>query len=310
MAGTACRPLFARHRRGGVYIMTLAVGMIISVIGLSAVLLVRIQRRRMEATSEAVKARALAPSLVDLGVYRIAGDPNWRTTYQHDTWTAEETDFGLTWSLKLCDEQDADLANDDTQSVRLYAKVASGRAVRIVSLLLQPPGHAEQLLLNADMKNGVSNWSDGGACLLDARVDGTDVDYHLRAKGRNTAAAGPRQDVTGKIASGKAYYTEAWVTMKDQPESVVIVLYTNSTGGGEREFRLTSSAIGMTWKKASGTLTPTWSGTLLSAHWRIETVSTTQDLRIDEVVLIEGTGGTPESELTPVPGTWRQDIAP
>ncbi|UCD28897.1 MAG: hypothetical protein JSV03_17775 [Planctomycetota bacterium] len=128
------------YRRGSIYIATLSVAMIVSIIGIAALTAVRVQRRTVNNNVDAVKARFYAQSAVELGLYRMANNPNWRNSYNNDTWLPKAPIDDGAYTLKLVDELDSNLANDSTQPVRLYAKATVGEAVRICSVQLQRTG--------------------------------------------------------------------------------------------------------------------------------------------------------------------------
>ena len=109
------------HCRGSAYVCVLAVAMLVTGIGLSALLAVRVERRTTSVTEAAVQARLSASSLIEVAFLRIAQDHRWRNTYTHDVWTSDETVDGVTYAFKLLDEHDGDLANDTNQPVRLFA---------------------------------------------------------------------------------------------------------------------------------------------------------------------------------------------
>ena len=128
----------ARRRRGSAYVLVLGTAMIVTTIGMSSLLLMRVHTHVANASRDEVKARFYAPSVADYVAFRIALNANWRTTCTNDTWTLEQTFGELKYRHKLVDEGDGDLADDDYQPVRLYAKATVGNAVRIYSVLLEP----------------------------------------------------------------------------------------------------------------------------------------------------------------------------
>ena len=126
------------HRRGTAYILVLGTAMIVTTIGLSSLLIMRVHTRVAEASRDELKARFYAQSVVDIVMFRIANDVNWRTTHTNDTWTAEEKITELTFQYKLVDELDSDLTDDGYEPARLHAKAAVGTSVRIYSVVLDP----------------------------------------------------------------------------------------------------------------------------------------------------------------------------
>ena len=295
-------------RRGTVYIAVLGISLLVVIIGLSTLLAVRVERRAASATEAAVKARLGAESVTDLALCWITADPNWRSTYTSGTWAAAQTVDGVTFSLKLVDELDGNLANDPTQPVRLYGKAVTGEATRISSLVLNPRP-VVNLLANADMEAGTANWNSWN-CSITARNNQPHGGAQcLLIASRLSNYAEAYQVVTSRIQSGKTYNVELWAKMKQSGTDRVTISLNIETWMGWQYFTTASTTVGTTWTKVSGTLTPTWTGTLTEADWGTFTYPSggTSDYYIDDAVWTEQDTRPP---LIPVPGTWRQDVLP
>lgn len=135
-------PSKIRHhrQRGSVYVLVLGVSMIVAVIGLSAMMATRIQRRTFEGTNDASVASDYAQSAIDIAMLKIKQDVNWRATYIHDTWVADQTIGSGTFRWKLVDQVDTDLSNDDSHLAQLLAWGMKGNATQKVSVQLEPFG--------------------------------------------------------------------------------------------------------------------------------------------------------------------------
>ena len=291
-----------RHRRGSVYVATLGAATLVTIIGLSALVGARIQTRVADGEINTAKADLCAQSVVDIVLKRVDGDPTWRTTYANDVWTTDETIDDLTFSYKFVDEDDGDLADDRGDSVRLFARASVGAAVRILSVLLQTP--AGNILTNGDIENGFTGWEDLGECDLQLYTDTPHSGAtYMWIKNRVWYTSGPNQDVTTQITQGTTYWTGVWIRMKDFAETVRVDLVLNTDQGVQYAYFETPSAVGTSWTYVTGTLTPTWTGTLTTATWEARTTTTTQEYKIDDAFFIE-------AALTPVAGTWRREIMP
>jgi Tfp pilus assembly protein PilX len=75
----------AQLRRGSVYLIVLATSMMVTVIGLSALFAVRVQRRNAEITQDRAEALLCAQSAVELGLLKIQ-NPNWRDSEPNGIW--------------------------------------------------------------------------------------------------------------------------------------------------------------------------------------------------------------------------------
>ena len=131
------RPGSAR-RRGAVYLAILGVSMIITVIGVSAVLASRVQTRMADSARRAQNAQHAAQSAIEFARLQIKNNAAWRSTYSNNTWVSDVTFAQATFTFKLVDEIDGNLANDVTQPVRLHGKASSGSATRLLSVELAP----------------------------------------------------------------------------------------------------------------------------------------------------------------------------
>lgn len=294
----------SNRRRGSLYVAVLSVALLITIIGVSAVLAARVEQRALVDTEAAAKADCGVASMVDLGLYWITADSNWRTTYVNDTWSTALVTDGMTLRGKLVDEIDGNLADDPTEPVRLYAKAVVGRAVRIESVLCQPRS-GWNLVNNGGMESGGVGWYTSHGTIevrTDSPHSGTD---YVRVKGRTLVTDGLGQKLTNGIKSGSTYQIDVWVKMKSGTDALVVGLLTNSTRSGSTSLYGTATTIGTTWQKVTTILTPTWNGVLLSANLYMYTTATKTEFDIDDVVMTEQ--GT-QPALIPIPGTWRQEI--
>ena len=107
-------PDATHRRRGSIYIMVLGTSTAIIVIGLSALLAVRIERRGAEGTADLSKARFHARSAIEMGLFQIGSDPNWRTNQTNGNWYVDKPISTGTFTLEGVDPNDGDLSNNDT----------------------------------------------------------------------------------------------------------------------------------------------------------------------------------------------------
>lgn len=309
------------RRRGSIYAVVLAMAILVSLIGLSAVAVGRINLRTASAGGDAASAELLALSGIEHAVAVVNADSNWRVNYTHDQPIAAEPLGGgeFTWKLQdgnldldrdgLPDDTDGNLAGG-LQPVRVVSTGHVGDARRAYSVVLVPAGTNQ--LTNPGMESGLTPYTpDAANCVLE--VNSTTVHNGLRSllvKSRVSAAAGPRQDVTAKVNRNKWYYAEAWVRMSTAEDEPTISLVT--TGGGlDQVARPTRAAgapaqkVGTDWKKVSFSINTNWGSTgYTNVYWRVETVGSNQDFYLDDLKLIES--ATP-MQMAPASDTWRQE---
>lgn len=181
----------------------------------------------------------------------------------------------------------------------LYAKPPLGYTTA------PPPAN---LLANGDMESGRAYWSKIGSS-TDLSTSGLahSGERSIKVK-RSTAANGIRQDVTAQVTSGETFRTETWLRMSSSAEEARLVLQIDSTGEGVQRFEMTAP-VGTDWTRVQVEHTPAWTGTLLSASWRVTTTSSGQTFRIDDCIL-QGEDESPPVNVQAVPGTWRAEPVP
>lgn len=126
------------RQRGSVYILVLGVSLLVTVLGVGALMAVRVERDRATLDADAQQARRLAESAIDLALLEINNDPAWRTTHTDDVWVGEQSFAGGAIDWKL-DDADGDLADDDTERIKLIGAGRLGDARQRVGVTLEPP---------------------------------------------------------------------------------------------------------------------------------------------------------------------------
>ncbi len=152
------------------------------------------------------------------------------------------------------------------------------------------PTPQPNLLSNPDMELGTVNWEaiPGAIAYADwVTIHGGAQSLYTYRSNANSES-GVRQDVTSQIANGLTYELSAWM-MKwaaSSPFDVRIQLRVTSTGDGEKIFSTGISLINnVDFRLTQGTVTPTWSGTLVSAYWEATGISKIQEIYVDDAVL-------------------------
>ncbi len=290
MKRSSCR------RRGTMYVMVLMTAMLVTVIGISALELSRIQFRVRERENDVIAARYLALSAIEAGFKSIAADADWRTTFTHDEWEMRTELGGGEFAWKLFDVDNADLAADACSSVRLFGRGAVGDAVRVYSALLRSPLPDANLLIDGGMEDHklggwdeVSCVSGTGCALASEKKDAHGGTRFVEVSSRNNAWSGPSQDVSAVIAADVPYSVAAWVKLSSA-EYVRVTIYVDGSGSSAKAYSTDWVKVETSWTEVSGTVTPTWSGALEFACLYISTYSTTQDMSVDDVSMIADTG--------------------
>jgi hypothetical protein len=288
------------------YVAVLMTATIVAIIGISALALARVQLRSVEGGNHVTAAGFCAQSAIEMGFFGVRNDALWRTRYTHDSWVPEQALGQGTFTWKLLDEESSDLAADAEARAYLYGKGVVGNAVRVYSVLLEPAYlDGSNWLSNPGFEQGTNDWTGEADCTLEARTDGPrSGTTYLRAKNRTDMSAGPWQLVGRQLENGKPYDTEVWAKMKDLTEDVVLVVWL-WTDLGWTKLVCGSAPADKVWTYVSASFTPSWSGTLYEAYWKVETASSNQEFNIDDAVLRRA---RVNSNMLVVPGTWQRVV--
>ena len=153
-------PLHRFVRRGSVYIAVLGVATLITVMGVSAVLAVRMDHHATMLTQDAVAADLAAQSTAELALLKLNQTSTWRQTYQASTWVNITGASDATMSFRIVDEADGDLVDTSVESVRIYAQASVGQTLRMYSVRVEEPGERyDNLLGNPGFESGTTDWS-------------------------------------------------------------------------------------------------------------------------------------------------------
>ena len=134
----ALKRLHRCHRQGSVYVMVLASSMILTTIGLGALLAIRVQRRSNQMTQDMAEARLHAQSAVELGLLFVQTDPNWRSVWSNGMWMSDQSLDDGTYSIKGVDPDDGDLADSEYDLLVLTGVGTCGIARHQTQVTLVP----------------------------------------------------------------------------------------------------------------------------------------------------------------------------
>jgi hypothetical protein len=291
---------------------------LVSLIGLTAVAAGRATMRRTAAAGEGFDADVLARSAVEHAAVTINTDATWRTRYVNDVQTPPVPLGRGSFTWKLVDETDASLSSGGVQPVRVYGFGRVGEARRCFSVQLFPGG--PNLMDNPGIEQGLTGYAvQGGDCSLGALADGPhEGARYLSVRSRLSRTAGAQQTVTGEVVSGRSYYVEMWVKMTSSAERPVVNIVAKGSGllglplgATEASTTATAQSAGVEWTKVNVTINPTWDGIADTVVVRLETATTNQEFKVDDLKLIDvggAVGGGPP--MVPSVESWRQDALP
>lgn len=99
---------FRSVRRAAMYIAVLGSVMVVTVIGLSAIWLARIERMANSGLDNLAAARFCAQNGIEFGFHQIATDINWRTNRGAGAWANLTTFNDCTFTLEVAFKSDGD----------------------------------------------------------------------------------------------------------------------------------------------------------------------------------------------------------
>lgn len=163
-----------RHRRGSVYLMVLGAAVIVTILGLSALTAVRIQRRSADGLGDFAEARRYAQSAIELGLLAIHDDPDWRENQLNGNWITDKAIGRGTYSLDGIDPLDGDLADDSSDPLVLTGSGNVGGACCKLSVRLVPYGPPGMRCLEVAMHSGDTLSFDNAIVHCDQTISSND----------------------------------------------------------------------------------------------------------------------------------------
>ena len=130
------RPITSTARRGSTYLLVLGSTMLVTVIGLSALFAVTLERRRAEAAGDAVKARFYAQSALEMAAHWIDDDPDWRSNRPNGAWATDVPIGNGTFGVQVVDPGDGVLSNSQTGAIHITCTGVKGAARHVFRVTL------------------------------------------------------------------------------------------------------------------------------------------------------------------------------
>jgi hypothetical protein len=279
----------------------LGTAMLVVVIGLSALAAIRVQNHSDQRVNDRTLAASYARSAIAQAILRIYRKSDWRKT-SHDAWQSKEI-IGDGWFYwKFVDEVNGDLKVDLNAPVRVFGQGACGDAVRVYSVLVQPPLERApaNIFVNGDLESGgASPWVTYAGCIFQLSTtikrEGTTA---LLVTGRS-AGSGAAQFFTS-LNPNITLRCSVWVRTLSATDTIWCGLWVQ-TEAGFQYFELARADVGRTWTHLKGAVAPSWTGSLAQAFWVVG-ADGTEDFYFDDARLYAA-----PTSLGPVPGTWRRE---
>lgn len=126
------------RRRGSIYLVVLSYASLVTIIGLSALFALRLQRRGAEGEIDFSQARQHARSAIELGMWMLGNNPAWRDVLPNGVWVENRTLGTGTYTLEGVDPNDGDLGNSILHPLVLTGTGLSGAARHKTQVRLEP----------------------------------------------------------------------------------------------------------------------------------------------------------------------------
>jgi hypothetical protein len=200
-----------QRARGTAYVLVLCIAMLVTIIGVAALTVARLQLRSSALSSDAEEARLNAQSAIELTKAWCYLNPNWRDTRKVGEWVNGQAIGNGSFSVSADDPIDNDLSNNPLDPVVITATGFKGRARQQIQVTLQPAPIADTCLQAAVFSGGSLTVNTGrlGATGLVATngnmivSSGALLDADAEAAG-TISGAGYLGNRTGGVAPRKA----------------------------------------------------------------------------------------------------------
>ena len=196
------------------------------------------------------------------------------------TCTVPGTGGWQTWTTVTCPVAGASGTHD------LYLRFAGGTGFlfNLNWWQFSGGGTGGNLLTNGDLENGTTGWGVFGSGTL---ASNTSVVHggarSLLLSGRTASWNGPSQNATSTLTNGKSYATSVWVRTQSGTPTAKVTLALTANGSTSFVSLTPATAVNPNgWTLLSGTTTVSWTGTLTSATFYVETTSGTDSFYVDD----------------------------
>ncbi|WP_224360524.1 protein kinase domain-containing protein [Hyalangium versicolor] len=145
------------------------------------------------------------------------------------------------------------------------------------------PLQAREVLYNGDTEESTNGWSCDHCVQSSASSPSHGGQRSLHVTQRDGPWAGPQQDVRARLLNGATYQSEVWVRLASgATEAMATLELVTDTRTDYVTLTLQVPVDASHWAQLSGTALVSWTGTLRSARWYVETESGTQDFYLDD----------------------------
>ena len=130
----------SRRRSGGIYIAVLGTALVVSLLGMSAMIGQRLQNRMVSTSGDVRQAQLNANTAIELGLLAMKSDTNWRTTYSNgNVFANRATNAGTcTLTVRNIPDPGTPLSTNADDPIILLGVGNSGEAVQRAKVTIDP----------------------------------------------------------------------------------------------------------------------------------------------------------------------------
>jgi hypothetical protein len=206
------------NRTGGVYVAVLGASLIISLLGISALVGQRIQNRAVAASSDIRQAQLNANSAIEMGLLIMKQESNWRSSRSNGPWFSSRDTGAGTCRLEVIDPHDGSLSNNPDDPVVMVGVGYRGKAEQRVKLTVEPLPQALSSLRSA-VAAGNAIDLQGDTLRTDGRITANQVTATASQVYGNveavTVSGSTFAGTTTQVDSGKLPTMPNWATVFD-----------------------------------------------------------------------------------------------
>jgi hypothetical protein len=218
------RRIRIHSRRGSLYTGVLLVSLMVAMIGLASLQIAHVTLRQATDSNTAPSAQILARSAVEFAVLQLRSDPNWRTTYSHNTTypTSGRIPLGAgTFTFRFLDA-DGNLADDDSDAVRVWGIANVGEATWAESVLLLPTGSGVSALQSSIYSGGNISIASGACVETNHRIGASGA---ISVSSTQSLLVAKYIDAGSTISGNAAGLTSTSVAARKMPSDTVFDYY-------------------------------------------------------------------------------------
>lgn len=127
----------ARHPHGSIYVLVLSVSLLVAVIGMGALFSARVQTRMCRADVDFATARLNARAGLEVAMFKIQQDSNWRADLGNGTWFSNVPLNQGTFTVSAADPVSGNITVPSTDPVVLTSIGAKGSASYVIQVTVQ-----------------------------------------------------------------------------------------------------------------------------------------------------------------------------